>query len=59
MSEERGERVIRFFFSLFISFSDIRKQDRRFLSEQKAKFVYATRTTRRYQKLSISSHFKR
>ena len=47
------------FFLLFASFSDSRKSDRRFLSEQKVKLVYATRATRRYQKLSISSHFKR
>ena len=48
-----------FFFLLFVSFSDLRKSDRRFSSEQKAKLVYATRATHRYQKLSISSHFKR
>ena len=34
---------------------DLRKPDRRFLSEQKAKLVYATRAMRRNQKLSISS----
>ena len=58
MDEEERERfVLNFFFSA--SFSDLRKSDRKFLSEQKAKLVYATRATRRYQKLSLSSHFKR
>ena len=42
-------RDILFLFFLFLgSFSDLCKSDRRFLSEQKAKFVYATRATRRY-----------
>ena len=53
-----GETIFILYF-LFVSFSDLRKSDRRFLSKQKAKLVYATRATCRYQKLSISSHFKR
>ena len=56
---KRGESDFYFYFLLFVSFSDLRKLDHRFLSEQKAKLVYATRAMRRYQKLSISSHFKR
>ena len=53
------ERDFLFFFLLFVSFSDLRKSDRRFLSEQKAKLDYATRATRRNQYLSVSSNFKR
>ena len=44
---------------IFVSFSDLWKLDHRFLSEQKAKLDYATRATRRYQYLSVSSNFKR
>ena len=55
----RGERDIFNFFSLFFSFSDLWKSDRRFLSEQKAMLDYMTRTKRRYQYLSVSSNFKR
>ena len=47
------------FFLLFVSFLDLWKSDRRFSSEQKKKLVYATRATRRYQKLSISANSKR
>ena len=47
------------FFLLFVSLLDLRKSDRRFLSKQKEELVYATRATRKYQKLSISSHCKR
>ena len=42
----------------FDSFSDLRKLDRRLLSEQKAKLVYATRATHRYQYLSLLSNIK-
>ena len=42
-----GETIFILYF-LFVSFSDLRKLDRTFLSEQKAKLVYATRATRRY-----------
>ena len=48
-----------YFFLLFIFFSDLWKSDRRFLSEQKAKLVYATKAMRRNQYLSVSSNFKR
>ena len=57
--ERIRERYFFFYFLLFVSFSDLRKSDSRFLSEQKAKLVYATRVTRRYQKLSISANSKR
>ena len=59
LGERSGERFFNFFFLIFITLSDLWKSDRRFSSEQKAKLVYATRATRRYQKLSILSHFKR
>ena len=59
LGERSGERFFNFFFLIFITLSDLLKSDRRFSSEQKAKLVYATRAMRRYQKLSISSHFKR
>ena len=49
----------RFFFSLLVSLSDLRKSDRRFLSEQKEKLDYAMRATCRYQYLCISSNHKR
>ena len=55
--EERQDFYL--FFLFFVSFSDLWKSDRRFSSEQKAKLVYATRATHRYQKLSISSNSKR
>ena len=54
-----GERFFIFIFILFASLSDLRKSDRRFSSEYKAKLDYATRATHRYQYLSISSNFKR
>ena len=59
--ESVGRREIFFLFTfiLFASLLDLRKSDRRFLSEQKAKLDYATRVTRRYQYLSVSSNFKR
>ena len=60
---ERVESVKRddfyFLFLLFAFFSYLWKSDRRFLSEQKAKFDYATRATHRYQYLSVSSNSKR
>ena len=59
MRTERREREDFYFFILFIFFSYLRKSDRRFFSEQKAKLDDATRATRRYQYLSVSSNFKR
>ena len=44
--ERAGERFFNFF--LLVYFSYLRKLDRRFLSEQKAKLVYATTATHRY-----------
>ena len=40
-------------FLLFVSFSDLRKSDRRFSSGLKAKLIYATRATRRHQKVGV------
>ena len=57
--EEREGDFFYFFFLFFVSFSNLRKLDHKFLSEKKEKLVYVTRATRRYQKLSILSHFKR
>ena len=47
------ERGFLFLYFLLVSFSDLRKSDRRFLSEQMAKLVYAKRATSRYQYLSL------
>ena len=54
-----GERFLFLFFFFLFLFLDLLKSDCRFLSELKAKLVYAARATRRYQKLSISANFKR
>ena len=57
-----GERAWRRFFSfifLLVSFSNLRKLDRRLSSEQKAKLDDAKRATHRYQYLSLLSNFKR
>ena len=57
--EERGERRERdfnFFFSLFASFSDLRKLDLRFSSGLKAKLIYAMRATRGHQKVGVSTN---
>ena len=43
---ERKEK--RFLFFFFVSFLDLRKLDRRFLSKKKVKLDYATRAMRRY-----------
>ena len=54
---ERAERgFFSFFISLFISFSDLRKLDRRFSSELKAKLIYAMRATRGHQKVGVSTN---
>ena len=52
------ERGFLFLYFLFVSFSDLRKSDRRF-SSQKAKLVYAMRATHKYQYLNLLSNFKR
>ena len=54
----RGRENI-YFFSLLVSFSDLRKLDCRFLSGLKAKLIYATRATRGHQNLGVSSNFTR
>ena len=50
---ESRERFFFYFFSLFISFSYLRKSDCRFSSGLKAKLIYATRATRGYQKVGV------
>ena len=60
---ERGHRgrenMIFIFFSLFVSFSDIQKSDRKFLSGLKAKLIYATRATCGHQNLRVLSNSTR
>ena len=60
---ERGEKegVGDFFFFfllffIFVSFSYLRKSDRRFSSGLKAKLIYAMRATRGYQKVEVSTN---
>ena len=53
-----GERMIFLFIFLLVSFSDLRKSDRRLLSEQKGKFDYAKRATYKYQYLSLLLNVK-
>ena len=55
---KRGKDFI-FFIVLFPFFLDLWKSDYKISSEQKAKLVYATRATHRYQYLSLLSNFKR
>ena len=56
----RGYREDLFYlFSFFSSLSNLRKSDRRFSSEQKAKLIYATRATRGHQNLGVSSNSTR
>ena len=57
-SVKRGKDFF-FLYFLLVFFSDLRKSDRRFSSELKAKLVYATRATHRYQYHSLLSNFKR
>ena len=47
------------FFILFTFFSDLRKSDRRFSSGLKPKLIHATRATRGYQNLGVSSNSTR
>ena len=57
---ERELREIFFiYFSLFTSFSYLRKSDRRFLSGLKAKLTYATRATRGHQKVRVLTNSMR
>ena len=55
-----GERELRegfyFFISLFISFSDLRKSNRRFSLGLKAKLIYVMRATRGHQKVGVSTN---
>ena len=53
------ERFLFLFFLLFFSFSDLRKLDRRFSSELKAKLIHAARATHEYQNLGVSSNSTR
>ena len=46
-------------FILFVSFSDLRKSDRRFSLGLKAKLIYAMRATRGHQNLGVSSNSTR
>ena len=48
-----------YFFLLFVSFSDIWKSDRKFLSGLKAKLIYATRATRGHQNMGVLSNSMR
>ena len=53
---ERGEErrdIFILFFLLFASFSYLRKSDRRFSSELKAKLIYAISATREHQKVGV------
>ena len=54
----RGERTIFLFIFLLVSFLDLWKSNRRFLSEQKEKLDYAKRATHRYQYLSLLLNVK-
>ena len=54
-----GVRILIYFFLLFVSFTDLRKLDRRFSSELKAKLIYMTRATRGHQNLGVSSNSTR
>ena len=47
------------FFFLFVSFSNLRKSDRRFSSGLKAKLIYAMRATHGHQNLGVSSNSMR
>ena len=52
----RVERELFLFFSLFVSFSDLQKSDRRFSSGLKAKLIFAMRATRGHQKVGVSTN---
>ena len=56
---EKRERIFILFFLSFASLEDLWKSDCRFSSEQRVKFIYASRATRGHQTLSVSSNSKR
>ena len=51
--DERGRDILFFIFFLLVSFSDLRKSDRRISSGLKAKLIYAMRATRGHQKVGV------
>ena len=57
--EERGEIFLFLFFLLFVSFSDLRKSDRRFSLGLKVKLIYAMRATHGHRKVGVSTNFVR
>ena len=59
MENEGGEREILIIFSLLVSFSNLRKSDRRFLSRLKAKLIYVMRATRGHKKVGVLTNFVR
>ena len=54
--EGGDERIFFIFFLSLVSFSDLRKSDRRFSSGLKAKLIYAMRATRGHQKVGVSTN---
>ena len=56
--ERDGENDFFSFYFLLVSFSDLRKSDRRLLSKLKAKLDYMKRATHRYQYLNLLSNVK-
>ena len=56
MKRERVQRD--FYFLFFVSFLELWKSDHRISSEQEAKFIHASRTTRGHQNLGVSSNSK-
>ena len=61
ISSERvhRKRDLFLYFLIFAYLLDLWKSDHRFSLKQKEKLVYATRATRGYQNLSLSSNSKR
>ena len=59
MERERGERILIFYFSIFVSLSDLRKSDPRFSSGLKVKLIYAMRATRGHQKVGVLTNSMR
>ena len=54
MKRERVQRD--FYFLFFVSFSELWKSDHRISSEQEAKFIHASKTTRGHQNLRVLSN---